>query len=323
MATLYDALTRHQVYLEGVKHWQASDFNQTLDVVRDRVGTLILNTDATNLGDMTTKEYKAYQRRISEQLDRTLTRSKQVLLSDLEKLSNTNNKVLRAIYGDRLTRRRLPTDGSIWSSVQRRILGATGDTFEALIDTYYASLKNSIVKELRKARVNNSTPREFYNVFRGTRDAMFKDGLLNRFRNQANTVISTAIQHISTVAQDRYGSIFGERYRWVSVIDNVTTDVCRHRDGKTYIYGKGPLPPAHHNCRSTTVPEDSDTRNDPANYFEWLGRQPFIVLQDIVGTDKAQAIKDGKAKKVDYPKFTEVKKLPIDELYDKLKFIVA
>lgn len=324
MASLYNRLTRYQVYLEGVKHWKSQDYGQTLDVLRNRISTLVLNSTDGGIGDMSAAEYRRFERRVRDQLDRTLSRSKQVFMQDLRSMSDVNNKVLRSIYSDRFTRRKLPTDGQIWSSAMRKVMGATGTSVEDFVGNYYASVRRSVLQELRKARTDNLTARELNTVFRGTRDAGFRDGLLNKYRNQANTVIATSLQHISAVASSRYSSIFAERYRWVSVIDAVTTHICRSRNGKIYIYGRGPLPPAHHGCRSTTVPVDNnDKSNYPDNYFEWLQMQPVEVLADIVGTEKAAAIKSGKARKMDYPKFTEIQRIPIDKFEEKLKFILA
>ena len=44
----------------------------------------------------------------------------------------------------------------------------------------------------------------------------------------------------------------GVRYRWISVLDSRTTDVCRGRSNKVYEVGVGPIPPAHPNCRCST-----------------------------------------------------------------------
>jgi len=45
-----------------------------------------------------------------------------------------------------------------------------------------------------------------------------------------------------------------ERYEWVSTLDSRTSTICRSRDGQKYEFGKGPLPPAHPNCRSAISP---------------------------------------------------------------------
>jgi SPP1 gp7 family putative phage head morphogenesis protein len=109
-----------------------------------------------------------------------------------------------------------------------------------------------------------------------------------KIRNNAAVVIETAIAHAAAVVSAGVSSAFFGKYAWVSVIDAVTTDICRSRNGNVYVYGKGPLPPAHMRCRSHTIPVASGTalRNDGMN--EWLAWQPASFRSDI-GT-----VKDGK-----------------------------
>jgi uncharacterized protein with gpF-like domain len=45
-----------------------------------------------------------------------------------------------------------------------------------------------------------------------------------------------------------------KKYRYVATLDTRTSAICRALDGKTFEYGKGPTPPQHFNCRSTTIP---------------------------------------------------------------------
>ena len=91
----------------------------------------------------------------------------------------------------------------------------------------------------------------------GTNSANFKDGLLQVTRNSASRMVRTAINHVSNVAKDR---LYKENidlishYEWISTLDSRTSDICTSLDGNIYRVGKGRLPPAHPNCRSTTSP---------------------------------------------------------------------
>ena len=82
--------------------------------------------------------------------------------------------------------------------------------------------------------------------------------------------------------------------------------ICRALDGKDFEYGKGPTPPQHFNCRSTTVPvidykrlgvtpPEEGTRASadgqvPANltYGQWLAGQPKSVQADVLGPSKVK-----------------------------------
>lgn len=86
-------------------------------------------------------------------------------------------------------------------------------------------------------------------------------GLADISQRNAATVIRTALNHVSTQAREttyKKNSDIIERYEWVSTLDSRTSTICRSRDGQKYEVGKGPLPPAHGNCRSSTAPVISD-----------------------------------------------------------------
>ena len=97
-------------------------------------------------------------------------------------------------------------------------------------------------------------------------------------------------------------------YRWVSTLDGRTSEVCRSLDGKQFDIGKGPIPPAHPNCRSTTVPVlkswrelglDIDemapgqraSQDGPVSstltYYDWLKRQPASFVEEALGKTRA------------------------------------
>ena len=88
------------------------------------------------------------------------------------------------------------------------------------------------------------------------------------------------------------------------------------------MYGEGPLPPAHPRCRSKTVPVDGDDEPVPT-YYEWLKAQPEAVQNDILGEAKANALRSGKLKSADVPKFNDASPLTLDEFAAKLKLILA
>ena len=68
-------------------------------------------------------------------------------------------------------------------------------------------------------------------------------------RTSINQVANTASQQVYEANQD-----ITPRYRYVATLDTRTSAICRALDGQEFPYGRGPTPPQHFNCRSTTVP---------------------------------------------------------------------
>ena len=121
-------------------------------------------------------------------------------------------------------------------------------------------------------------------------------------RTSINQVANAASQQVYEANQD-----ITQKYRYVATLDTRTSAICRALDGREFEYGKGPMPPQHFNCRSTTVPvinykelgfdaPPSVTKGKrasidgpvPANetYGEWLAKQPRATQADVLGPGK-------------------------------------
>jgi SPP1 gp7 family putative phage head morphogenesis protein len=105
-------------------------------------------------------------------------------------------------------------------------------------------------------------------------------------RTSINQVANAASQQVYEANQD-----ITQRYRYVATLDTRTSAICRALDGREFDYGKGPMPPQHFNCRSTTVPVinyealgfDPPSKGDRASmdgpvpadttYGEWLAKK--------------------------------------------------
>ena len=116
-------------------------------------------------------------------------------------------------------------------------------------------------------------------------------------RTSINQVANTASQQVYEANQD-----ITKKYRYVATLDSRTSSICAALDNQEFPYGKGPMPPQHFNCRSTTVPIiDPDilppstiakraSADGPVpintSYGQWLKDQPLSVQQDVLGSGK-------------------------------------
>lgn len=126
--------------------------------------------------------------------------------------------------------------------------------------------------------------------------------------NQIRTVVRTSINQVANAASMKAyeaNQDITTKYRYIATLDNRTSPICRALDGTEHAYGKGPKPPQHFNCRSTTVPiidyerlgfdppppskigRPNSNVPDGENYGPWLKKQPKAVKEEVLG-DKGQ-----------------------------------
>lgn len=75
--------------------------------------------------------------------------------------------------------------------------------------------------------------------------------------HQVTSVVRTSINQVANAASQQVyeaNQDITKKYRYVATLDSRTTAICRANDGREFEYGKGPTPPLHWSCRSTTVP---------------------------------------------------------------------
>jgi len=140
--------------------------------------------------------------------------------------------------------------------------------------------------------------------------AVANNQVLALIRTSINQVANETSQQVYRANQD-----ITKRYRYVATLDSRTSPICRSLDGRLFEYGKGPTPPQHFNCRSTTVPiidysglgisrppqtelrrpntafgpsraRRGDTVPSNQTYGEWLDKQPKEVKADVLGASK-------------------------------------
>jgi SPP1 gp7 family putative phage head morphogenesis protein len=140
----------------------------------------------------------------------------------------------------------------------------------------------------------------------GELTAVANNQVMALVRTSINQVANAASQQVYEANQD-----ITKKYRYIATLDTRTSARCRALDGREFEYGKGPMPPQHFNCRSTTVPildynqlgKDLGIENlepppsgkraasggmvpSDTTYGEWLKKPPRSVQNDAIGADK-------------------------------------
>ena len=140
----------------------------------------------------------------------------------------------------------------------------------------------------------------------------FIDSLISR---QVQALVATVLSHASSagrLATYEQNSDLVNEYQWVSTLDGLTSMICMGRDGNKYDVGIGPMPPAHYNCRSTTIPvvrqefsldvkgqrpaigaDGTEVVSSNTRYSTWLRSQPKSFIDEALGPARSKLFRDG------------------------------
>lgn len=331
---LVDVMTRHQIYLEAVKNHYGAEFDAIVQQLRRDIREIFFDIEVDKLDKLTKRELERFIRRLRTAQIQRFNVYTQQLLNDLKKFTETDAEVNAEIMQETQEEDKPALSalaallaaagiGRLWAKVLASTIQANGMTPEQFMERFTEATTFGIETAMRRAHANKMTPQAALALILGTSRLNNRDGILRRATLQANGMTATLLQHAAGIVQAAVASQYFEKYRWVSVLDSRTTDICRSRNGKVYRYGEGPLPPAHVGCRSKTVPVEDATPDIPDSYYDWIKRQPASVQDDVLGKTKADALRAGTAKKTDYDKLSVNSSLTLAKFKDKLKLILA
>ena len=209
-----------------------------------------------------------------------------------------------------------PSANQIYAAAIARPMtsGKTATLLEPFISEWSSRSVTAIENTVRQGFFEGRTNQQIVKDIIGTKANGYHDGIIDVTRRSAETVVRTSIQHVAQVARNEVYAANADivaRYEWVSTLDARTTPQCQALDSREFEIGKGPLPPLHPNCRSSTVPvinnkyiretlRQGATRASadgpvPANmsYYEWLKTQPVDFQNEAIGPVRAQLLRDG------------------------------
>ena len=158
--------------------------------------------------------------------------------------------------------------------------------------------RGALVRDtIRKALLQGQGVDETVRLLRGTKRLQYRDGILEGSRRGVETIVRTALNHTAAASREEVYKLnrnLVKQIMWVSVLDSRTSPVCRARDGELFDVDNGPRPPAHPNCRSTTIPVfKGEDPIEKTTYSDWLKKQPDEFVTELLGATKAALFRDG------------------------------
>lgn len=196
-----------------------------------------------------------------------------------------------------------PTAEDLWARIKFAPLALSNAPviLNDLLSGWGDNERNRLLRGVQTGFVQGQTTRQIVSGVAGA------GGLADISERNVMTVVRTAVSHVSNTARDEVYSSNNDivqKYQWVSTLDSRTSTVCKSRDGQKYVIGKGPMPPAHFGCRSTTIPIIEDdfldfldegavraarganggTQVDAStSYYDFLKQQPAWFQDEALG----------------------------------------
>lgn len=287
-----DAILRHQLFLDGLKLGQANRLNEVMVKVDKDLREALSVWRYDELGAMPKQKLRELVKRLREVMLTSLDQYFDEMVKWFELYMREDRQTFVELYSEykptEEVEEKTPDEKRLWGLVWAAPMAATGVLAAILLRNAKLNMTAKIEKLVVQAYVNNATVSELVASIRGTRSRNYRDGELNKLYRATKSANDTIIQHIAAQVNFNVSKRLFEQYEWISVIDNATTDICRSRDGKRWFYGRGPIPPAHYGCRSSTAPV-IDGQGDYADLTleQWLRRQPDDIRTDLRAWAKA------------------------------------
>lgn len=197
-----------------------------------------------------------------------------------------------------------------------------------------------IEQQIRLGMVGSETTDQIVARIRGTKALQYRDGVLDISRRSAQSMVRTAVSHVSNVAaQDTWkaNAHLVKGWQFLATLDGRTTVTCAGLSGSFHPIGEGPIPPRHIRCRSVSVPVTKsfkelgvDAKELPkgtrasmdgqvaadTTFSDFLKRKGDGFQDQVLGKARAQMWRDGKLDLRDFIK-SDGTVLTLDQLKAK------
>ena len=312
---LFDSTIRHQVYLERLKSGEVNQFAALLKEIDKDLRTRLTENDLT---DFSRKRLEKLLAAVDKSLSTIFDGYYDELAGHLTEIAQYEAGFeSRSLSNEVGFETVIPAAKQVHAAVMAAPLSVRGADGGKLLEPFIRDWthveRKRLVGAIRQGFFEGQTNFQIIQAIRGTKRNNFADGLLQTTSRNAEAIVRTSVQHVSSVARFETWKANDDvvtGYRWVSTLDSRTSAQCRSLDGQVFKLGKGPKPPIHIRCRSTTVAELHErfkflgkgrTRaikgggkvNANTTYYDWLKNQSAEFQDDVLGKARGQLFRNG------------------------------
>lgn len=310
-----DLAIKRQVILERLKSGEVSNFSKEIKNLEKLIRRTLfeLDGDFSNLSRtklnnllrlLQNDQGAIFKTAVSSLIKRSGEIAAVYMAQELIDLNNTID--LRGTLLNEFTKK------DIFKRVIRRPLSTDGDLLEPWLNKFTNREIGRVSNAIRMGHSQGLTNQEMVQRLIGTKSRNFQNGLIQTTRRNASTIVRTSVQHVASAARQEVWEANKDvlkGYQFLATLDRTTSRICRNLDQQEFEFGKGPIPPVHPNCRSTTTPILNDkfsflskgsTRSSEqgqvsasTKYYDWLKRQNKASQVQVLGPTRAKLFRDG------------------------------
>jgi SPP1 gp7 family putative phage head morphogenesis protein len=315
---LINQATRHQVFLERLKTGEANKYAAFLRRIDTDVSRRLAGSDITAF---TRSRLDALLVSVRKDIDVIQGEWRGVVMADIRDFVEYEGgfevRSLQQVIDKDFV---LPSTPQLMSAVRTNPLSVQGPDRGKLLEPFMRDWTGKTAERVSGAisagYYQGQTTNQILQTIRGTRANGFTDGLLAISNKDAALMVRTALQHSAVQAREATWAANADvvrRVRWVSTLDDRTSQICQSLDGQEYKLDQGPRPPIHIACRSTIVPvlddrlafldagatrsargpEGVSSVDAKQTYYAWLKEQPRDFVAEAVGPQRAKLLLDG------------------------------
>lgn len=299
--SILTAFISHQIWLQRNASHEVNELEPFIQQMRDEVKQKVL---AFGDESRTRGRLQAMLKDLEDILYAISSGWEERLQQDLQKLAEYETDwTTDTLSGNVNASFTAPSPEQVWSAIKFNPLQLEGKPvdFQDMLTSWQDTEINRLVTGVKSGFVQGMTTRDI------VRQVVGPGGLADVSNRNAATVVRTAINHVSTEAKNlvyQKNDDIVEGYELVVTLDKRTSSICRNLPhGEVYEIGKGPLPPLHPNCRTTTAPvineefdfldvggkraargADGGAQVDAdTSYYEFLQMQPAWFQDEALG----------------------------------------
>lgn len=185
------------------------------------------------------------------------------------------------------------------------------DSAKSFVKNFSLKIKNSCKSILNAGLFLSSTTEQVLENF---------DSVMSRLKSnlatESQTMVKSFVDNTQNQIKKSNPKVF-TGYKWCSILDSRTCDVCADLDGSVYnTISDAPFAPIHYRCRCQTIGFlQEEAEPDWTSFGSWIEKLPEDRQVDILGKKRFELWKNGDLEVRDF--VNDGRKIKLKDLYKK------